>query len=87
MFDSLLTQLMKNKNPALRQEPRYEPAGVVTLQQEPSLIDWLKSNNRLIPRETQEVIDDLEEDAEISELMDAENQEVIDEEDDSDLNE
>jgi hypothetical protein len=41
-------------NPALRQEPRYEPASVIRLKQETSLIDWLKANNRLIARETQE---------------------------------
>lgn len=42
------------KNPALTQEPRYEPAIVIPLKQESSLIDWLKSNNRLIPREQAE---------------------------------
>jgi hypothetical protein len=42
------------KNPALNQEPRYEPAVVIPLKQEASLIDWLKANNRLIPRESQE---------------------------------
>lgn len=42
------------KNPALSQEPRYEPAIVIPLKQESSLIDWLKANNRLIPREPSE---------------------------------
>ena len=42
------------KNPALTQEPRYEPAIVIPLKQESSLIDWLKANDRLIPREPSE---------------------------------
>jgi Protein of unknown function (DUF3134) len=41
---------MKNP-PSLHQEPRYEPAVVIPLKQEISLLDWLKANNRLIPRE------------------------------------
>jgi hypothetical protein len=39
------------KNPALVQEPRYEPAVVIPLKQEASLLDWLKASNRLIARE------------------------------------
>ena len=42
------------KNPALSQEPRYEPAIVIPLKQEASMLDWLKANNRLILREVQE---------------------------------
>lgn len=45
---------MENKNPALVQEPRYEPAIVIPLKQEASLIDWLKANDRLIARESAE---------------------------------
>ncbi len=45
----------QRKNPALVQEPRYEPAIVIPLKQEASLLDWLKANNRLIPREPVEV--------------------------------
>ncbi|ELS02427.1 Protein of unknown function (DUF3134) [Xenococcus sp. PCC 7305] len=39
------------KNPALSQEARFEPAIVIPLKQQASLLDWLESNNRLIPRE------------------------------------
>jgi hypothetical protein len=45
-------------NPSLHQEPRYEPATVIPLKQEISLIDWLKANNRLIPREAHEIVVD-----------------------------
>ncbi|MGK7873120.1 MAG: DUF3134 domain-containing protein [Xenococcaceae cyanobacterium] len=56
-------------NPSLRQEPRYEPAAVIPLKQESSLLDWLKANDRLIPRESRESEDKLEDDVEISELI------------------
>lgn len=49
LFD--LNMDKERKNPALVQEPRYEPAIVIPLKQEASLLDWLKANNRLIPRE------------------------------------
>ena len=57
-------------NPSLRRQPRYEPAAVISLNQESSLLDWLKANNRLIPRESLDKETPLEEDEEISELMD-----------------
>lgn len=50
-------------NPSLRQEARYEPAKVIPLKQEGSLIDWLKATNRFIPREKQ-LVDNLPEDDE-----------------------
>ena len=72
------------KNPALTQELRYEPASVIPLKQESSLIDWLQSNNRLIPREPKEKasVNDSD-DPEIDELMGSE--EDFDEDDDFDL--
>ncbi len=60
------------KNRALRQEPRYEPAAVIPLNPEPSLMDWLKMNNRLIPREVEEIANKIDDDREILQLMDAE---------------
>ena len=70
-------------NPALRQEPRYEPASVIPLKNKYSLLDWLSAQNRLISRETQEeaVVDGDKDD--MSELMDAEDSDY--EEDDDDL--
>lgn len=61
------------KNPALRQESRYEPAAVIPVNPEPSLLDWLYGENRIIPRENKEVEDLLTEDEDISELMDDDN--------------
>ena len=57
-------------NPSLRRQPRYEPAAVISLNQESSLLDWLKANGRLIPREGPEKEISVKEDEEISELMD-----------------
>ena len=56
-------------NPSLRQEPRYEPAAVIPINKNASLIDWLKSNNRLIARESVDVEVEAEEDVEISKTL------------------
>jgi hypothetical protein len=60
---------MEHKNPALVQEPRYEPAIVIPLKQEASLLDWLKANNRLIAREPVE-IEKMKSDEDLDVLMD-----------------
>jgi len=54
-------------NPALSQESRYEPAAVIPLKRDGSLLAWLESNGRLLPREQVEseplpALDDSEED-------------------------
>ncbi len=57
-------------NPSLRQEPRYEPAAVLPITRETSLLDWLRASNRLIFREKEESLAEvLLDDVEISELM------------------
>ncbi|MFP4134671.1 MAG: DUF3134 domain-containing protein [Halothece sp.] len=53
-------------NPSLRQEARYEPATVIPLKQDTSLIDWLKAKNRLMPEE---------------ESLESENEKYLEEED------
>ena len=72
------------KNPALTQEPRYEPAIVIPLKQESSLIDWLKANDRLIPREPaeKENLDAAHDD--VSELLSDDYDEEDDFDDDND---
>jgi len=42
------------KNPALRKEKRYEPAPVIPLKQEGSILEWLGSNNKIMYREEKE---------------------------------
>jgi Protein of unknown function (DUF3134) len=39
-------------NPSLREEPRNKPASIVSTRQQVSILDWLASTGRLIPRET-----------------------------------
>ncbi|MBJ7899119.1 MAG: DUF3134 domain-containing protein [Cyanobacteria bacterium RI_101] len=57
-------------NPSLRREPRTEPAAVLPITRETSLIDWLESSGRMIARAPEEVkIEIPEEDEEITELM------------------
>ena len=60
------------KNPSLRQEPRYAPASVIALEQTTSLLEWLEDNGRIIYREKKEedLIDEMVDDQELSELMD-----------------
>lgn len=74
--------IMEYKNPALVQEPRYEPAIVIPLKQEASLLDWLKASNRLIPREVVEVEKTKPTDDDLDVLMDSDDDDDFD--DDSD---
>ncbi|NJK27713.1 MAG: DUF3134 family protein [Coleofasciculaceae cyanobacterium SM2_3_26] len=55
-------------NPSLREEPRHHKARVVPLEENSTLLDWLESTGRLIPRDVVEEAFS-EEDEEISELM------------------
>jgi len=58
-------------NPSLRTEPRNQQAGIVSSEQQPSILDWLEQSGRLIPREgqEQEPLTEDEEVEEIAELM------------------
>ena len=58
------------KNPALRKEKRYEPAPVIPLKQDASLLDWLDENERIIYREEKVVEKVSPEEEEISDLSD-----------------
>ncbi len=66
------------KNPALRKEKRYQPAPVIPLTQDESLLDWLDANNRIKYREDKgnSLIDEvnLSEEEEISDLIDGEDE-------------
>ncbi|MGF1587928.1 MAG: DUF3134 domain-containing protein [Pleurocapsa sp.] len=72
---------MEHNNPALIQEPRYEPAIVIPLKQEASLLDWLKASNRLIPRETVET-EKVKAEDDLDVLMDVEDDDFVDDADD-----
>lgn len=73
-------------NPSLRQEPRYEPAAVLPIIRDASLLDWLQETHRLIPREKEDPrLETLNDDVEISELMDVDDHLYDDTEDDLNL--
>jgi hypothetical protein len=38
-------------NPALKQQPRYEPAPVIAEQRNTSILEWLEAQGRLIDRD------------------------------------
>jgi hypothetical protein len=38
-------------NPALKQQPRYEPAPVIAVQRNTSILEWLEAQGRLIERD------------------------------------
>jgi hypothetical protein len=69
------------KNPALRKEKRYEPAPVIPLKQDGSLLDWLEENGRIIYRE-EKVIEKVpleeEEISDLSELIEDQEDEFED---------
>ena len=75
-------------NPSLREEPRYQPAAVIPLKQDDSILEWLEATGRMLARETVDdsYLDDGEE--EISELMvDDGTYDLDDDDDDLDLDE
>ncbi|MEB3227012.1 MAG: DUF3134 domain-containing protein [Synechocystis sp.] len=73
-------------NPSLRREARYEPAAVLPVTREQTLINWLESNNRLIQREIEEgsTSNISDEDVDIAELMDGDDNLYTDDASDSD---
>ncbi|MEA5508592.1 DUF3134 domain-containing protein [Crocosphaera sp. UHCC 0190] len=74
-------------NPSVRQEPRYEPAAVIPVKQDSSILNWLEATNRLIPREQEESTSSVEEDAEISDLIDVDDSYDDDDDDTIELDE
>ena len=71
------------KNPALSQEPRYEPAIVIPIKQKTSLLDWLRANNRIIARADSEP-DKIEAPDTMDEPLDNEEDDFVDDDLDED---
>jgi len=71
-------------NPSLRKEPRNEPAAVLPITRETSLVDWLEATGRIIPRTPEEPtrIELEEEEVEITDLMDGDDGFIDDDLDD-----
>ncbi|MBW4493994.1 MAG: DUF3134 domain-containing protein [Oscillatoria princeps RMCB-10] len=73
-------------NPSLREEPRNQPAEVIPLKQEFSLLDWLENTGRLIAREAHDPDGFLDDEEEIDALIvDESPYDLEDDGDDDDL--
>lgn len=70
-------------NPSLRRTPRHEPADVIPLKQETSILDWLQSTGRLLARDAHDP-DFIIDEEEISELMSVEDSGYDEDDDDDD---
>lgn len=57
------------KNPALHETPREQPAAVIPVQRDASILDWLEGTGRLLAREVVADVDFRDDEAEINELM------------------
>jgi Protein of unknown function (DUF3134) len=76
---------MDTNNPALHQVPRSQPAAVIPLQRDASILGWLEGTGRMLAREVQEF--DYREntnDEEISDLMAGEDNSFDGDDDDDD---
>ncbi len=71
-------------NPALRQQPRSQPASVIPPQENASILAWLESSGRLLAREAGDP-DFRENEEEISALMSGEESDYDDDDDSMDL--
>ena len=74
---------MTKYNPSVQQIPRKQHAAVIPERGDSSILRWLESTGRLIPREPAESIRDEADSEEISDLMGSEDA-SFDDSDDSD---
>lgn len=79
---------MNTYNPSVRQIPRQEPASVISLQRDSSILGWLEGTGRMIPREPVDSVGDEPEPEELADLMGNEDKDdddmSLDDDDDSD---
>ena len=70
-------------NPSLREEPIDQPASVIPIKQETSILDWLESSGRLLARDEKDPDNgDFDDEEEIEQLMGGD--EMVYDEDDLD---
>lgn len=74
---------MDRKNPALHQVPRNQPAGVIPLQRDASILGWLEGTGRMLARDVQD-FDYREDGEEITDLMAGEDNSFEADDDDDD---
>ncbi|MBW4516516.1 MAG: DUF3134 domain-containing protein [Timaviella obliquedivisa GSE-PSE-MK23-08B] len=74
---------MDRKNPALHQVPRSQPAAVIPLQRDASILGWLEGTGRMLARDVQD-FDYREDGEEITDLMAGEDNSFEADDDDDD---
>ena len=70
--------MSNNFNPSVRQIPRSQPADVIPLQRDSSILNWLEGTGRLIPREPIDSVGDEPEPEELADLMGADDKDDAD---------
>ena len=75
---------MTKYNPSVQQIPRQKHAAVIPERGDSSILRWLESTGRLIPREATETIPDEADSEEISDLMGSDDASFDDSDDTSD---
>ncbi len=65
----------KSQNPALQEEPIGEPAAIITPRDNESILRWLKSTGRFMPKQSDRFHDD---------VMTKELEDILDEEEELD---
>lgn len=75
---------MTKYNPSVRQIPRQQHAAVIPERGDSSILRWLESTGRLIPRESVETVPDEADSEEISDLMGSDDASFDDSDDSSD---
>jgi hypothetical protein len=70
-----------NFNPSVRQIPRQQPADVIPLQQDSSILNWLEGTGRMIAREPIDSIGDEPEPEELADLMGNDDKDDMDDDD------
>jgi Protein of unknown function (DUF3134) len=58
--------------PSLHREFRSEPAGIMPLKRDPSHLDWLAAQDRLVARQTENKEEQLVEDVDLSDFLELE---------------
>lgn len=71
------------RNPALHEQPRNQPAKVIPVQRDASILDWLEQTGRLLSRETSDFDYSEPDEEEINALMSGDDGGFDDDDDDA----
>ena len=77
--------MSNNFNPSVRQIPREDPADVIPLQRDSSILNWLEGTGRMIPREPIDSVGDEPEPEELADLMGNDDKDDVEEDDEMSL--